>query len=436
MTALYRATDGGNWTNNDGWLSDQLPGTWHGVSADENGNGTILNLRSNELTGELPSELGSLASLRGLHLQNNDLVGEIPPKLGQLTNLSWLNLSGNRLTGGIPQGLLNLTQLTRLYLSGNLLGYPTGFEYASRYWPLELPANLDNLMNLKVLNLASNDFGGEIPTELANLANLGVLNLSGNLLNKEIPAEFGYFESLTNLTHLDLSDNFLSGNIPSQLGNRHTLKQLDLSGNRLSGGIPWQLGDLHRLERLNLSDNQLSGAIPLELVVGPDNMRNLDLSHNRLTGRLSPSIGDLTYLQVLDLSNNQLSGEVPKELGQLVNLKQMYIHTNPSLSGCVPGYLEGVRGLEIALNDHQGNLDGFCLSSGAASDKSVLETLYDQTDGDGWLNRSDWMTKKPMGDWYGVETENGRVIKLDLGGNNLVGRLPWGLKKTSPNCSR
>ena len=45
---------------------------------------SVLSLYSNELTGEIPPELGGLTSLQGLALHVNELTGEIPPELGNL----------------------------------------------------------------------------------------------------------------------------------------------------------------------------------------------------------------------------------------------------------------------------------------------------------------------------------------------------------------
>ena len=56
--------------------------------------------------------MGSLTSLRHLYLHNNQLTGEIPPELGDLSNLRWLRLFNNQLTGEIPVELGSLTNLT------------------------------------------------------------------------------------------------------------------------------------------------------------------------------------------------------------------------------------------------------------------------------------------------------------------------------------
>ena len=212
LVAFWHAADGTNWTNSRNWLSDLHLGEWYGVGTDHWGRVTGLDLQSNQLSGEIPAELGSLVSLRGLDLSGNQLSGEIPAaELGSLVNLQDLNLSGNQLSG-------------------------------------EIPAELGSLVSLRGLKLSGNQLSGEIPAaELGSLVNLQDLNLSGNQLSGEIPAaELG---SLVSLRGLDLSGNQLSGEIPAELGSLVSLRGLDLSENQLSGEIPAELDSLVNLER-------------------------------------------------------------------------------------------------------------------------------------------------------------------------------------------
>ena len=68
LVALHKATDGENWGDNDNWLSEEPLGQWSGVETDENGRVVELNLGSRQLSGEIPPELGNLASLTSLDL--------------------------------------------------------------------------------------------------------------------------------------------------------------------------------------------------------------------------------------------------------------------------------------------------------------------------------------------------------------------------------
>ena len=95
LTALYNATDGQNWQNNGGWLSDQPVGEWYGVVVNTNGRVVGLYLDENRLNGEIPPELGRLSGLELLRLSNNRLGGGIPAELGSLTNLTSLFLNPN-----------------------------------------------------------------------------------------------------------------------------------------------------------------------------------------------------------------------------------------------------------------------------------------------------------------------------------------------------
>ena len=61
----------------------------------------------------------------------------------------------------------------------------------------------------------------------------------------------------------------------------------------------------------------------------------------------------------------------------------------------------------------------------AASDREVLEALYEGTGGPGWSDRANWLSEAPLGEWYGVVTDsNGRVTRLSIGGNGLSGTIP------------
>ncbi len=348
LEALYQDTDGDNWTNNRNWLSNASLDSWHGVTTDQNGRVTELDLSENELDGTIPSELGSLTHLEGLNLSQNQLSGTIPLELGNLTNLTTLSLYANRLSGGIP-------------------------------------SELGNLSNLELLALFENNLRGTIPTELAELDNLRWLMLSGNQLSGSIPSELS---KLTNLGWLYLSNNRLGGTIPTELENLTNLERLFLWGNQLSGMIPSELGNLTDLAMLALSDNQLSGAIP-------------------------PELGNLINLEALSLWGNELSGTVPPDLENLSGLTQLYLADN-QLSGCLP---------EIWRDIEDSDLDEIGLQF--CSDRDVLVTLYETTDGDNWLENDNWLSRRPIGEWYGVTVDDsGRVIGLYLSENELSGTIP------------
>ena len=474
LIALYQAADGDNWWYSANWLSDAPLGAWHGVTTDASGRVIELDLRRNRLSGSIPPELGNLTNLTGLNLSGNDL-NSIPSELGNLTNLTRLDLRDNGLRGEIPSELENLTNLTAVYLSGNELRgcVPKAWRNVAVYglrslglpfcaalsatdaatattdrealvalynatdganwlnsanWLSDAPlgawrgVTTDESGRVITLDLSGNGLNGEIPSELGNLTNLAFLSLWDNQLSGEIPPELG---NLTNLTALFLFSNQLNGSIPSELGNLTNLTALFLLENELSGEIPSKLGNLTNLTALALWSNQLSGEIPSELG-NLTNLTQLYLWGNRLSGSIPSALGNLTNLTELGLSENGLSGEIPPELGNLINLKLLSLAGN-QLRGCVPAVWRNVE-----TNDLDSLGLPFCAAPSATdaattsvTDRDVLVALYRAMNGANWENSANWLSDAPLDTWHGVTTDgSGRVIELDLPGNQLSGTIP------------
>ena len=356
LSSLYWSTGGPFWTDNAGWLTDAPLSVWNGVETNDAGRVIALRLWNNNLSGELPSELGQLSALRVLNLDGNSLTGPIPAALGDLERLENLSLGANQLSGDIPAELGQLAQLRYLYLVGNSLSgsIPAKLGDLSNLTLLNLsrtqltgpiPAELGALAALEYMELKENELTGPIPPELGELAKLVILNLAGNQISGSIPSKLG---DLSNLTSLDLSRTQLTGPIPAELGALATLEHMELQENELTGPIPQELGGLTSLIKLNLAGNQLSGSIPAELgdLVS---LTDLNLGGNQLTGSMPSVLGDLASLERLDLQSNTLSGPVPPKFGNLTLLKQLVLADNPDLAGRLPAEITALQRLELLM---------------------------------------------------------------------------------------
>ena len=224
LIALYNATNGGNWINNDNWCSDKPITEWYGIRL--NGSDFILDLSHNNLLGILPNEIGNLTMFKEIYLHGNNLQGTIPPSIGNLANLELLIITGV-FSGALPSEIGNLSKLGHLHVEG-LIG--------------NIPNEIGELHDLEFLQLDNCNFDGGIPTTIGKLQNL-----------KE----------------LSICHSNLSGEIPKELGNISKLEWLGLTFNQLTGGIPKELSSLQNLNYIDIRENRLAGRIPSEILEWP-----------------------------------------------------------------------------------------------------------------------------------------------------------------------
>ena len=241
LIAIYNATDGPNWTQQDNWLSETHISTWYGITTNDVGRVTRIELAGVGMAGPIPVELAELAHLDSLIASVNHLTGPIPAELSRLERLDTMNLSGNNLTGPIPPELGQLTALKEMYLSTNQLSGP-------------IPPELGQMSSMEWLYMNSNEFSGAIPPEMGQLVKLQRIRLAKNKLSGVIPPEFG---QLADLRVMDLSENELTGNVPAEMGGLTLLNALLLKDNTdMSGSLPQSFLD-SPLSKLTLEGTQI-----------------------------------------------------------------------------------------------------------------------------------------------------------------------------------
>ncbi|XP_043806638.1 receptor-like protein 15 [Manihot esculenta] len=110
----------------------------------------------------------------GIDLSCNNLTGEIPPEIGTLSMIKVLNLTHNKLIGAIPPTFSNLGQIESLDLSyNNLEG--------------KFPPQLNQLYSLVVFNVAHNNLSGKTLERVAQFATFDQSSYEGNLLLCGLP---------------------------------------------------------------------------------------------------------------------------------------------------------------------------------------------------------------------------------------------------------
>ncbi|POO01935.1 Serine/threonine protein kinase [Trema orientale] len=155
-----------------------------------------VQLSGNELTGEVPLDIGKMRNFSMLHLGYNQLHGKLPSEIGKLP-LVVLNISMNKFSG-------------------------------------EIPMEIGNLKCLQNLDLSYNNFSGDFPTSLNKLAELSKFNISYNpLISGPVPGtgQFATFELESylgdpNLVLPEFIGNSSNGSSPKPFKNSEGRKKL------------------------------------------------------------------------------------------------------------------------------------------------------------------------------------------------------------------
>lgn len=200
LIALYKATGGDNWTDNTNWCTDKPFNEWYGVSFWD-GHVKGLYLAENNLTGEIPAEIGNLTALEFLDLSWNQLNGSIPEEIGNFKNLRYFSLSQNQFNSTIPESIGNLSKLQTLSIDNSKINGP-------------IPESIGNMSALEYLNLGNNQLSGSIPESIGKLTSLHDLWLNDNELTGTLPASMA---NLNKLEYIDLCRNLMSGHIPDEV---------------------------------------------------------------------------------------------------------------------------------------------------------------------------------------------------------------------------
>ncbi|PIN00596.1 Leucine-rich repeat protein [Handroanthus impetiginosus] len=299
----------------------------------------FLSLANNSLNGAIPTSFCNATFLVVLDLSDNNLSGGIPPCILKIQNLGVLNLGRNNITGNIPDTLPVGCSLNTLDLRENNLGG-------------NIPLSLANCKSLEVLNVGKNNINDSFPCMLSS--NLHVLVLRSNRFHGEVRC----YESWPYLQIIDIASNnfswylypesFLSwGGMIRDNDEQLRLNSLQFFYSGLNDGwyqnnvrVTFKGLDMELVKILtafkviDFSCNNFKGGIPT--AIGDLNsLYVVNLSHNNLIGKIPKSVGNLTQLESLDLSMNQLTGEIPEELVGLTFLSVLNLSYN-KLVGMIP----------------------------------------------------------------------------------------------------
>lgn len=232
---------------------------------------------------EVPEEIGQLVNLATLVLHSNE-ISKIPGTVEKLEKLKVLDCSRNKLSA-LPDEVSKLPQLTTMNVGSNLLR--------------SLPTQMNNV-KLSVLDLSNNQFEEFPDVCYPELIHLCEIYANGNKI-KAIPATIN---RLVSLKILNVADNSITA-VPGEIADCNKLKDLDLKGNALTDKRLSKLVDQCRtkqiIEYVKLHCPRQDGSIPgnCKSKKGKGKAQRLSESENNAN-----SIEVLTHkLKVLKIAN-------------------------------------------------------------------------------------------------------------------------------------
>jgi hypothetical protein len=283
-----------------------------------------------------------------LNLSSCNITGIMPSSIEDLNELRILDLRMNSLYGVLPSEIASL---------GNMLYIDTSYNALTSTIPPELGA----LTGLEYLNLYTNDFTGSVPPSLSNLTRLQYLGLGDSYATGSIPNSY---TDLTNLLYLSISYSLITGTIPSNI---HRLSKLDyfiIAENLCTGAVP-DISDMTSVVALLINTNALT-VLPtefpknLEIVIFYNNfffgtlpesiyqprLNELLIYGNKMTGPLPSTFDTATNLASMNVMKNKFTGQIPSGLGRLTSLVFCVFSTN-YFSGPLPTNLTSLVKLQV-----------------------------------------------------------------------------------------
>lgn len=198
------------------------------------------------------------------------------------------------------------------------------------------------------------------------------------------------------------------------------------SGPRLSGTLP-SFDQVPQLIYLYLQGNELQGSIPSDFLSSSKSARFIGLSSNLLTGTVPEELGFLMGLD-LEVHSNEIEG-FPDAFCTKLDWNAGAVGTYgcegflcpPGTASPIGRSMNDTTECQVCPGPASAPFYGTTSCDQGPSEREILVNLYNDLQGDQWYRNDFWLTKTDICEWYGIACSNGKVIEINLRGNNLRG---------------
>lgn len=287
LTIWFQSTQ--SWNRATGWLEATDECDWFGISCNRTNYGNepsvqnaviAIDLPSNNLHGNISSDLGLLRSLRRIDVCCQTLTGSLPEALAQWTDLDYVHIGDNSFSGTLPESIGN-------------------------WWS-----------RIEEVGFDSNRFGGTLPESIGNWSYIQTISILNNRFSGALPESIWNWSFIQNAS---FSSNFFSGTLPESIGKWSSIQTADFSHNRFNGTLPESVGTWSHIEEISFQANQFNGTLP-ESIGHWRYIRRASFADNHFAGNLPESIGNWSRVEAFFFLNNGFTGSMPYHICAAVNL--------------------------------------------------------------------------------------------------------------------
>ena len=364
-----------------------------------------IDLGGNDFEGEIP-DFSALAMLTALDLDNNNFTGTFP-QLSASVSLQSLDLSGNELSGAIPK--FNVEENAEIKLNGN------GFT--------SIDADIANGTTPGVFDVSNNgfDFTDLVPLS-AVLTSYNPQTPDYESQNYDVAGQQDLTLAVSDVAPGNVYRWYKNGSVDPSLGSESTTQINDFEVRSVNEyyaeitnpSLPGLLIQSQLMTVKIISSNSAPSNIT------PVSFKILEGSAvGTKVGTFSIDDSDIAFGDTHTYKIEPESSQFELDGDELVTKVEL------------DAEIQDIYTISVTVTDYRGlstqaaiEIEVVALSPlNSQVEYDALEQFYNEAQGADWTYNSNWLNpESEFKFWHGVSTNvDGRVIGIDLNGNNLSG---------------
>ncbi len=379
LVAYYESTNGDQWVDNSGWLTDNPVGSWVGIEEVANvaGEGEpedwrviVIDMPRNNMTvpGPLPAQLADLEFLEDFKADVNLHIGSLPVELANLERLQFLLVRTNLFTGEVDwdsfgqMPVMEQFRIRQNYFSGPLpqvLGENGEWPALQRFYVDDnrfsgsIPEVDPALNTLVRVYFHNNQLTGPIP-DWSDLEGMEYYRIANNDLEAGPIPSWIYSAWGETLIRFQIQNTNRTGSIAPEFTNMTALEQFVIGGpgdtigeGETMADIP-DMSTMPSLTEINITGGGWTGELP-DWVANVPNITDVHFQRLNVTGTI-PAAWANADLNSIHLESLGIEGGIPDAFQSTNSLEEITLINNENMQvGEIPDWIGGVIANVVTL---------------------------------------------------------------------------------------